>query len=69
MFANNRGRVIILLSADLMFILLVSPLLLWSFLLLCFLSFSLEPSQNMLHTIEGLQSYWFRVEVCVQPPF
>ena len=38
MFTNDGGRVIVFLLADLALVLLMSPLLLWSFLLLQFLS-------------------------------
>ena len=69
MFANNRGRAIILLLADLTLVLLMSPLLSWSFLLLQFLSFSLVLFQNMPHTIEEPQYYWIGAEVYFQPPF
>ena len=68
MFANDGGGAIILPSVDLTLVLLTSPFLPWS-LLLQFLSLSFEPSQNMLHTVEGPQNYQFGVEVCVQSPF
>ena len=69
MFANNRGGAIVLLLANFALVLLTSSLLLWSFLLLLFLSLSLEPSQNTLHIIKGPQNYQFRVKAYVQPPF
>ena len=52
-----------------MLILLASPLLSWSFLLLWFLSLPFVLSQSMPHTVEWPQYYRFGVEVYFQPPF
>ena len=52
MFTNDGGGVIVFLTADLAFVVLMSPLLSWSFLLLRFLSLPFVFSQNMLHTVE-----------------
>ena len=69
MFTNDGGRVIVFLSADLALVLLMSPLLLWSFLLIQFLSLPFVLFQNTPCTIKGPQYYWIGVEVCFQPPF
>ena len=69
MFTNDRGGVIVLPSADLTFVLLASPLLTWSFLLLWFLSLPFVLSQNMPRTVERPQYYQLGVEVYFQPPF
>ena len=52
MFTYDGGGVIIFPSADLALVLLASPLLTWSFLLLQFLSLPFVPSQSMLCAIE-----------------
>ena len=64
MFTNDGGGVIVFPSADLTLVLFTSPLLLWSFLLLWFLSLPFVSSQNMPHTVEWPQYYRIRVEVC-----
>ena len=51
MFTNDGGGAVVFPLADLTLILLVSPLLTWSFLLLRFLSLSFVPSQSTLRTI------------------
>ena len=52
MFTYDGGGAIVFPSVDLALVLLMSPLLLWSFLLLQFLSLPFVSSQNMPHTIE-----------------
>ena len=52
MFTNDGGGIIVFLLADLMLVLLTSPLLSWSFLLLWFLSLPFVLSQNTLCTIK-----------------
>ena len=66
----NRGGVIIFPPVDLALILLMSPLLLRSFLLLWFFSVPFVFSQNISCAVcrDWLQYYWFWVEILFQPP-